>query len=180
MTNGDSGILVHDAAPQKLRRKLNSEGVRTATATLSGFAPFVLPVFFVEERNVHSPDRNSLAEFQPLGLVDRVAPNNILARVIVVRLQSPRTRRPFGFQCLLRRRVQFSAQRKIRKTLLSNVRMLVFLVGTRGMKSLDAENPDDSAEYIRLLKVNVDEFVSSAFDMFDGFPYMRNLELGRQ
>jgi hypothetical protein len=48
------------------------------------------------------------------------------------------------------------------------------------MKSLDAENPDDSAEYIRLLKVNVDEFVSSAFDMFDGFPYMRNLELGRQ
>jgi len=48
------------------------------------------------------------------------------------------------------------------------------------MKRLDTKNADNPAKYIRLLKVNIDEFVSSAFDMFDSFPYMRNLELGRQ
>jgi hypothetical protein len=56
----------------------------------------------------------------------------------------------------------------------------VFLVGAQGVKCLDPENPDDPAKHVRLLKVNVDEFVSPVLDVFDGFPDMRNLQLGRQ
>jgi hypothetical protein len=58
--------------------------------------------------------------------------------------------------------------------------VFVFLVGTQGVKCLDTENADNPTKYVRLLKVNVDEFVSPALNVFDGFPDVRNLELGRQ
>lgn len=60
LTNGNSGILVHDTVFQKLRGKLDLESVRAAPTSLGGFATFVLPVFFAEKSKVNSPDRNNL------------------------------------------------------------------------------------------------------------------------
>ena len=56
----------------------------------------------------------------------------------------------------------------------------MFLVGAQGVKGLYTKNADNPAEHVRLLKVNVDEFVSPVLDVFDGFPDVRKLELGRQ
>jgi hypothetical protein len=101
--NGDPRILVDDTVFQELLRKLDSEGVRAAATTLSGFAALVLPVLPVEESNVNAPNRSNPADFQPFSLVDCVAPNNVPSRVIEVRLQRPWACRSLGFQCVLRR-----------------------------------------------------------------------------
>jgi hypothetical protein len=95
LTNRNPGILVHDAVFQKLCGKLDPESVRAATTALSGFAPFVLPVFFAEKRDVNAPNRHNLAELQALGLVDCIAPDDVPAGVIVVRLQSHGRVEPF-------------------------------------------------------------------------------------
>ena len=152
--DGDPGILVDDTIFQKLGGKLESESMRATAATLSSFAAFILPVFFAKKNNIDSPDRSSLADLQPFCEVNRIAPHNVPTWVIVVRLQCPWSRRPFGFQRVLWRWIQFPAQRKVWKPLLSNVGVLVFLIGAQGIKRLGAENSHNPAEHIRLLKIN--------------------------
>ena len=49
-------------------------------------AAFVFPVFCAKKGNINSPDRGDLACFQSLRLIDRVAPHDVPAGMIVVRL----------------------------------------------------------------------------------------------
>ena len=58
--------------------------------------------------------------------------------------------------------------------------MLVFLVWTQRMKRLNGQYSDDSAENIRLLKVNIDEFGSSILNVVYSLANMRDLEFRRE
>src|SRR5260370_39404687 len=68
LTNGNSGILVHDAVFQKRSGKLDSEGVRATPTALSGLADFVFAVFFAKESNINSPNPNKFVRLYPLCL----------------------------------------------------------------------------------------------------------------
>jgi hypothetical protein len=48
------------------------------------------------------------------------------------------------------------------------------------MKSLDAHDADNGTEYIGLLKVDVDEFGCTIFDVLDGFANVVNIQFGRK
>lgn len=46
-------------------------------------------------------------------------------------------------------------QRQIRKSLLSNIRVLVFLVGADSMQGFYTEDANDAAKYIGLLQIQI-------------------------
>lgn len=82
-------------------------------------------------------------------------------------LDRPRSLAALGFKCLLGRRVQLSVEREVGEPLLSNVWVLVFLVGAESVQPLCSENADDGAEDVGLLDVNVDEVSGFLFDVLD-------------
>ena len=89
--NDNSWVLVHDSVSQELSGKLDAESVRATSAALSRLAALVLPVFCMKKRDIDSPNRDQLVRLHPFRLVHGITPDNVPTRVIVVRLQSPRT-----------------------------------------------------------------------------------------
>src|SRR5260370_19132975 len=86
LTHYDPRTLIDDRILEPLSGVLYAEGMRAAATSFGGLAAFVFPVFFAKKWDVDSPDRDYLALFQTPGLVDRVAPNDVPASVVVVGL----------------------------------------------------------------------------------------------
>jgi hypothetical protein len=50
--------------------------------------------------------------------------------------------------------------------------MFMPLVGAEGVKCANTENPNDGAEYIRLLEIQINQFFCFFFNEVDGVSYM--------
>ena len=70
-------MVINDGAGKALGGELNAEGVGTAPAPLLSLTPFVLPVFFAEERNVDPPDHHGLPRLDNPGGVDQIPPDDV-------------------------------------------------------------------------------------------------------
>ncbi len=150
------------------------------TVAFGGFATFIFPILFVQKNNIDAPNCNDLSGFQTLGLINGVPPNDIPASVVIVRLQSPGPSRTFGFEGMVRRRIQSSPKREIGEPLLSNVRMLMFLIGTEGMECLNPQDSYDSTKDICLFKIDVDQFRSPALNVFDCLSNVGDFQFRRE
>lgn len=120
---------------------------------LGSFAALVLPLLALEEREIDAPDEDRSAPFHSPRRIDRVAPHDVPTRVIVVRLNCPRTRTALRFQRFPWWRVEFTLQGKIGEALLRNVGVFVPLIWAEGIECPDAHDADDSTEDVRLFQV---------------------------
>lgn len=99
--------------------------MRAAAAALTGSATLILPVVFVNKRDVDSPNDDLTSPFDRFGRVHQIAPDDVPTGMVIVRLHRPWASASFRFECLLRRRIEFSAKGKVRETLLCYIGMFV-------------------------------------------------------
>lgn len=130
-------------------------------------ASLVLPTLRRQEGDVDAPDDDGVAGLDGLRSVHQIAPHDVPASVIVVRLDSPRPGAALRLQGFLWRRCQLSAKRQIGEALLRHVGVLVFFVGADGMKAANAEDANDRAKDVRLFEVQVDQIGGFTLDVFD-------------
>src|SRR5262249_23071702 len=142
----DIGQLIRRSVAKCLRWKAQTEGVRSPPALSTSSAAFVFPVRLVHKHDIHPPNDDRLASFDPARRIDEVAPDDVPPRMVVVRLNGPRTRAALRFKCEFRRWLEASAQRQVGESLLRYVGMLVAFVRTECVECSYAKNPDDAAE----------------------------------
>lgn len=135
LANRHSRILEDDGILQPLRGILDTKGVSSASMPFARFAALIFPIFFAEKGYVDSLNHNNFPGLQPLGWIDCVPPYDVPAGMIVMRLKGPRPRRTLGFQGMLGWGTKLSAKRKIRESLLSDIRMLMFLVRVKAWRA---------------------------------------------
>src|ERR1035437_261792 len=81
--------LVNDRTRNHAGWILDAKCVSPAAMPFGSFGAFVLPVFFLEKRYVHTPDERGPAALHTFGRVNRIAPDDVPPRVVVVRLDGP-------------------------------------------------------------------------------------------
>src|SRR6266581_2924898 len=102
---------------------------------------------------VYTPNDDRLSALHSLRRIDGIAPNDVPSCMVVVRLDCPRASTALRLQGFIGRRVQSSAQRKVRKSLLGHIRVFVALVRTEGVEGPHSKNANHPAEYVCLLEI---------------------------
>ncbi len=93
MAQDDFWVVINDGAGKAACRQLYAKGVSSTTSAFTGPASLVFPVFFTQKRNINSPNHHGFPSLDDFGRINQIAPYDVPARMVVVRLQSPRTRR---------------------------------------------------------------------------------------
>ena len=88
---------VHRRPAQRLRWVLHAECVRAAAMLCAGTAFLVFSVAFLEIHHVHTPNDDWLLSLKRLCRIHKIAPNDVPAGMVVVRLYLPRAFAAFAF-----------------------------------------------------------------------------------
>ncbi len=88
-----------------LRRIAHAECMGATAAASTGFARLIFPVFLGEKNHVYPPYHDWFAWLDRLRWVNKISPNDVPARMIVMRLNGPGSRTAFRFERERRRRV---------------------------------------------------------------------------
>jgi len=146
----------------------------------AGRAAFVLPVFLGQEVHVNPPNCDLPTCLEGFRLVYRVAPYDVPAGVVVVRLDCPRPRARLRFKSFLWWRANSPIEGQIREPRLGHVWMPVLLVRTESVQRLVTEYADDGAKDVGLFVVEIDEFRGPPLCPIDGLSYVDEFEPTRE
>lgn len=121
-------------------------------------ARFVLPVILVEIYNIDAPNDDRLASLNPHGWIDEITPHDVPARVVIVRLECPRTLAALRFEALAwTGNVTAPSAFQIRESLLCCVDMTTLLLDAVGIECSYTEYTDERAKHVRLFIVDLYE-----------------------
>lgn len=84
LAQDDPGVAIDDRASEAVGRKLDPEGMGSATSALTRFASLVLPVIFSKEGNIDPPDDDRTSALDDFRGVDQVSPDDVPAGVVLV------------------------------------------------------------------------------------------------
>lgn len=91
----DFGVVIDDGAGKAFCREFYAKCMGSPPSTFMGLASLVFPVFLAEKRNINSPDHHSFPSLDNPGRIDQIPPDDVPARVVVVRLQGSGARVAF-------------------------------------------------------------------------------------
>ena|SRR5271154_790975 len=143
--------------------------MRAVPALLASFTAFVFPILLVYEEHIDAPDYHRSTGFYRLSRIDQISPDNVPPWVVVVRLDRPSSDAALGFEGQLRRGIEFTPERQIRKSLLSYVWVLMPFVRAQRIQRSDAEDSNYAAEDICLLEIKFNQFIRATFDEVNRF-----------
>lgn len=138
---------------------------------LGSFAALVLPLLALEEREIDAPDEHRSAPFHSPRRIDGVAPHDVPTRVIVVRLNCPRTRTALRFQSFPWWRVEFTLQGKIGKRCCATSGCLCLLYGLKESSALTPMMPTTALKMLACSRYR--SISSSAFSSTKSMAFLR-------
>ena len=159
-------MRIGTGATQLLGCSHDAEGMGAASLSRPGATSLVFPIGAYEKQHVDAPDHHLPALLDRHRGIDQIPPDDIPAGMIVVRLNGPRTAAALGFERKLGWGIKSAAKREVREALLSDIGVLMLFIGTDRIKCLDAGHSYNSAEYVRLLEIQIDPFARTLLYIF--------------
>jgi hypothetical protein len=108
---GHSRINVGGCAPKFLGWRAEPESVGTTAARNSGRAALILPIRLLEKYYVDAPDHDWPGRFDEPRRINQIAPNDLPAGMIVMRLHRPRANAALRFESQFRRGIEPPSER---------------------------------------------------------------------
>lgn len=175
------GPLIYGLAPKLPGGVLDAECMCPASAGHAGAAFLVFPIRFFKEHDVHAPNDDRPVAFQGLRGIDEIAPKDIPAGMIVMRLDRPGPLAALAFQRLCGPRLRTrSAPPQIGKSLLGGIAVPVLFVAADGIECLGAVDSHNGAEDVGLFVVDIYEFRQMALDIINRPTNRGHLKARRQ